>query len=659
VSEDDQPLIRNKLKRMKKPKALAIAAALFAAGAIQLQGQLLQPVSSPPRFGTYYSMQLTNYPPLPELPFNVPVFLMSPDGIFCYDDRQIDYQALERARQQARAERLAHNSTNDLPPIPGGDDGTGDDPGVPPPHTKSYGPHDLYLELLPDQTVGFLDPVLHGTTNGFYELFEKSDLSPSLNISNWIPTEIVQDFDGTNELIFSAVPDTVEQQRFFRAVGGNTILSITVDRNFPNAVEPCSDGASNVVGAFQVAITPTLPYDLTVVYNVTGSATPGSDYTTLTGTVIISNGMSFADIYVQPLYDSNIDFEESVVITPVLTNGYLLDPDRYSATIWITECTNYFQIVATNVPSPSGIDYHPPSQQLLLGVYLDNNGRPYNFAMLNTNHALTQWSSISGVAEERKPLVIKDTANGFTNGDVYFNTGTLEVPGRIGWLSADGSTYNLNWCTLTNETDYVEGSLWVDQTGIWGNQLLAVTGSGTPAFGSTRGIWRIPAPTNPVQLSRILTPHLESLLTLPNNPTHGPWAGKLITADEDTQLFYTMETNNTLAAFDLKIAADKLLLIPTNEDLYCVLYNGSEAANGMVLKIPKEAFANYGGALLAEQSGEVPQAPIAGARLFVIQWLQPSLTPLIRSISLPGDLGAIGHFEGATFAPILIPPISQ
>ena len=53
-----------------------------------------------------------------------------------------------------------------------------------------------------------------------------------------------------------------------------------------------------------------------------------------------------------------------------------------------------------------------------------------------------------GVKEERNPLVIQATANGFTSGDVYFNTAN---PGEIGWLSANGTVSNLTWCVLTNE----------------------------------------------------------------------------------------------------------------------------------------------------------------------------------------------------------------
>src|SRR5438034_7056829 len=58
-----------------------------------------QRVDLPPLTGNYFSMQHTNWPPLPSLPFNVPVYSLGalPDGSvgYAYDDRDIDYSALE------------------------------------------------------------------------------------------------------------------------------------------------------------------------------------------------------------------------------------------------------------------------------------------------------------------------------------------------------------------------------------------------------------------------------------------------------------------------------------------------------------------------------------------------------------------------------------
>jgi hypothetical protein len=256
---------------------------------------------------------------------------------------------------------------------------------------------------------------------------------------------------------------------------------------------------------------------------------------------------------------------------------------------------------------------------------------------------------------------MKSTAYGFTNGDILFNTTTN---GQIAFLSADGTTSNLNWCVLSNqfdvETDPVQGSLWVDQTGIWSNNLLAVTGFGSGVPGTTRGIWRIPSPTNPVQITRILTDHLEGLLTLSNNLAYGPWSGKLITADEDKHLFYAVDTNGIVTPFDLAIAADKLMIIPTNQDLYCVYYKdpAGQHDQGMILRVPRELLTGYTGAFLAEQAHEAVSEPIPGPKLFIIKWNAATTQFDKWAISLPDILAQSGHLEGATFAPIDIAPLA-
>jgi hypothetical protein len=437
------------------------------------------------------------------------------------------------------------------------------------------------------------------------------------------------------------------------------MVGIALDREQHSAVEPCSTDDLGIVGAFDITVIPTLPYDLQVAYTISGTAINGTDYTNLSGTVTVPASNSTAQIFIQPKFDPVPDFDELVTLTLVLTNGYLIDSLHPSATMLISECTNAFAIVATNVPFPSGIDYHPPTQKLILGVNLDLGGLPFNFASYGTDHVLTNWSGVSGIGTELKPLIVKATAYGFTNGDILFNTTTN---GQIAWLSADGTISNLNWCVLSNqfdvEADPVQGSLWLDQTGIWSNNLLAATGWPVPQAG-TRGIWRVPSPANPTQIQRIESFHLEGLLTLSNNADYGPWSGKLLTADEEQHLFFTMDTNGIVTSFDLGIAADKLLIIPTNQDLYCVYYNDSQHDQGMILKVPRALLSRYAGAFLAEQAGEAQPEPFPGPKLFIIEWNPATSRFDTRAISVPDSLAQSGHFEGVTFAPIDITPLTQ
>jgi hypothetical protein len=72
---------------------------------------------------------------------------------------------------------------------------------------------------------------------------------------------------------------------------------------------------------------------------------------------------------------------------------------------------------------------------------------------------------------------VKNTSNGFTQGDMFF--GTFDK-GFIGWASANGISCDNQWKVLTNETTEAlfRGGFYVDQSGSFGGDLIAVTGGG-------------------------------------------------------------------------------------------------------------------------------------------------------------------------------------
>ena len=64
--------------------------------------------------------------------------------------------------------------------------------------------------------------------------------------------------------------------------------------------------------------------DLTVNYAITGSAINGADYTALTGSVIIPNGQSFANVTVTPVNDTIAELTENVILTLSSGTGYTI-----------------------------------------------------------------------------------------------------------------------------------------------------------------------------------------------------------------------------------------------------------------------------------------------------------------------------------------------
>ena len=109
---------------MKTKTRWTIAAVMAVTGVTLVwrsQTQELQPITNPPPFaGTWYSLTLTNYPPLPFDPWTgvLPLFSFGDptNRIWVYDDRSINYVAL---REQAAA------AQRDGPPDPPGGGGSG------------------------------------------------------------------------------------------------------------------------------------------------------------------------------------------------------------------------------------------------------------------------------------------------------------------------------------------------------------------------------------------------------------------------------------------------------------------------------------------------------------------------------------------------------
>ena len=398
--------------------------------------------------------------------------------------------------------------------------------------------------------------------------------------------------------------------------------------------------------------------NLTVYYAISGTASNGADYTFLTNKLEFAAGMQDTNIDIHPLADFLIENDETVTLTLVATNDYLVKSNAAAASITIADIV-VFETVVTNFPGPIGIDYHAPSNAIIVSFHF-NGGVPFNFARINTNLVMsnsvvmtntvvTNWSGVHDVGNEVKLATVKANAGGFTNGEIYFGSGAA-----IGKLSANGTISNLTWCVLTNSAVTnalpLRGSLYVDQTGVFSNQVIAVT-SDADGSGSQKGVWRVDALGNPTLLTNLDTLHLEGVITLPNDLNKwGPWAGKIITGDEDKfpPLIYTIATNGAVVPYDTTtlfpegIATEDFDIIPANQSLY-LCDNGNRA----IKKLSANYFANHVGDLLITQAGEV----FFGAKLFIVHW--DNATSSFVTLSVPYN---DGFFEHATFAPIDLPP---
>jgi len=583
--------------------------------------------------GTYYSMQRPKHPPLPYNPFPELSVSWQSNNVYIVDDRSVDYEAYDAAIKASAAYQAENESFGPL-------------------GAYDYGEEVLWIEIYAmSNDIAYL--TLHGTkSNLWYQLISKPNLDPG----TWDLGQIIYNDTGTNQLYFDPVPTEGLPYTFYRGVEGSNAVFINANGN---AMETNSaQGLSGIDGSFSVYSFQAVPADLPVAYKICGSARNGVDYTNLSGTVVIPATGGSADVTVIPYEDNQIEFEEQVILSLVLSNGYVIDPTRSRAMMTLSDnwgTNEIFSLMATGFTQVAGIDYHPPTQSLLVSHYFDSVP-DWSFMRIDTNGMVTNWSTVTNLNQEKKIAVVQTTANGFNAGEMFFGTG---VDGVIGKISTNGAVEELNWLTLTNSINptLFRGSFYVDQTGIFSNNLIAVTGDSPDEGGEVWSITSSGEAALIVALTNLPRPHLEGVVTLANDVQKwGPWAGKIITGRESAfgpnnqprPLIHAIDTNGTVASFALGIAPEDFDVIPTNQDLYITAYN-----EGQILKISKSLLTNFVGDLLITQEGNGLAIPPIPPKLFIVRRepTDPCSEFVMRTISVPSYVQGLEH---VTFAPITL-----
>lgn len=101
------------------------------------------------------------------------------------------------------------------------------------------------------------------------------------------------------------------------------------------ATDPEAAESGLQTGSFTVARTGDATGELTISYSVGGTATAGSDYAALSGTITIPAGSSTASIAVVPVDDAAVEEPETVTVTLAAAPAYTVGADS-TATVTIT-----------------------------------------------------------------------------------------------------------------------------------------------------------------------------------------------------------------------------------------------------------------------------------------------------------------------------------
>src|SRR6185295_9134150 len=143
----------------------------------------------------------------------------------------------------------------------------------------------------------------------------------------------------------------------------NSVIYDNIRATFPSPTVTITTTGSTAAteagpktGTFLVARTGPTTAPLTVRYTVAGSATPGSDYVALTGSVTIPAGSASATITVTPIDDTLAEADETVIATLTADDAYAIGTPGAATVTIISNDPPTVTIAAT---TPTGSETGP------------------------------------------------------------------------------------------------------------------------------------------------------------------------------------------------------------------------------------------------------------------------------------------------------------
>lgn len=300
-------------------------------------------------------------------------------------------------------------------------------------------------------------------------------------------------------------------------------------------------------------------------------------------------------------------------------------------TVAVLPAAEEFGVVLTPLTTAfvghAGIEHHQPLRKVVVS---SNNptGVPLNFEALDADGMHRPYSNVSGLYGGLKIATARDdgtgmSRGGFKPGELFSGTG---VPGAIARVAPDGGSVQNPWVTLAGEGGQLSAGLFVDRTGVFGGDLIAVTTAG--------GVWRINSAGVAARIADLGT-HLAGVTTLPDDATkYGPWAGKILAGAKDRGIVYAIDAQGNSTSYQLGINPEDIRIIPAHENFY-----GVDPAGGKIWGAPDDAFAGIIGDILIAQGSPGVLARVrwngtdfkVGQIAQVEQWGQITFSPAALS----------------------------
>jgi len=284
--------------------------------------------------------------------------------------------------------------------------------------------------------------------------------------------------------------------------------------------------------------------------------------------------------------------------------------------------------ITTEFNSPVGIDFHEPTETVIMSVNY-SGGDPYNFERVEEDGTHVQFSTYAGLTNEVKIATARSgNPAGFPSGEFFVGNG---IDGQIARISADGTSISNPWVDLPGDGNgLMRGSLYVDRTGAFDGDLVAVTTDGE--------IWRVDAAGNPTMVADLPGVHLEGLATVPDAPArYGPLAGKIIAGAEQEGRLYAVSADGSSTYYEFGVNVEDIDIITPYENFFGVNYGGHT-----LLGVPGSQFAAIAGDIVITQ-----ESP-SGSSIWRLYWTGTEL--VAEQFPLSADSATVQQWEHVTFA---------
>ncbi|MDY0102090.1 MAG: Calx-beta domain-containing protein, partial [Lentimicrobium sp.] len=157
-------------------------------------------------------------------------------------------------------------------------------------------------------------------------------------------------------------------------------------------------GEPNNNGEYTVSMTKAADVATVITYSITGTATPGSDYTTLTGTVTIPAGSTSVTIPVMVIDNLIMESTETVIATlTAITSGDAntsIDTDNDEATVNITD--NDAATVSITANDPSASEPSNNGQYTVTMTHASDTDTEISYIVSGTATAGSDYNTLSG-----------------------------------------------------------------------------------------------------------------------------------------------------------------------------------------------------------------------------------------------------------------------